>query len=164
MPVNLDEETGLVPRVYSFPAWRIRLGQVGLLFMVGLGVLTMVVGEGPTWVYPVFAVFWMGVAWWVLVIFPRRKVTENRDGIGTFDLAFVVPKVVPWEEIERFKPMAGTFGYMVVAIGKSGSYTPIVGLDAKATTRWVDGETDDIVAELNHRLALWQAELGLLPT
>lgn len=153
----------MTERRYSYPVWRMRIAQSLLLFMLSLGVLAMVVGSGPWWAYPIATAVYATLGW-VLWKLPRRRATETREGIETWDIGFPIRRLIRWEDISHFESLKSPFGQLVEAVHPSGRSTSVMGLDAAARTSWEGdepGEVDDIVAELNRRLALWREELGL---
>lgn len=87
--------------------------------------------------------------------------TETREGLTTYSALTSGKRVLPWESIERFESMPGTRGRVVAAVSKTGRRTTITGLDAKDEMTWREGEQegdfDDLIAELNARLAGWRA-------
>lgn len=154
----------MTERRYSYPVWRMRFGQAMLLLIAGLGFVAMFAGTGAWWGYLIFSAALSTIVWWALWRAPRRRATETREGIHTWDLAFPVNRLLRWEDISHFKRVSSPFGQLVEAVNPRGGSTPIMGLDAAAKTSWdgeEPGEVDDIVAELNRRLLLWREELGL---
>ncbi len=154
----------MTERRYSYPAWRTRFGQAMLLFIARLGLVAMFNGSGAWWAYLIFSAALLTIVWWTLWRVPRRRATETREGIHTWDLGFPVKVVVRWEDISHFERMSSPFGHLVEAVHPKGGSTSIMGLDPRAKTSWEGeepGEVDDVVAELNRRLVLWREELGL---
>lgn len=63
----------------------------------------------------------------------------------------------PWEEIARFERSGSRPTSRVLVIGTSGETAAIIGTAQGARIAWDGGQTQDIVGELNKRLAVWRA-------
>jgi hypothetical protein len=65
-----------------------------------------------------------------------------------------------WELIDRLEQSRAIPKSRVLVIGKNGAVGPVVGTAQGARIAWDDGETNDIVGELNRRLDLWRSDHG----
>lgn len=151
-------------RAYSYPRGRMIFGQAMLSLMVSLIVVVTVAEADVWWEWLLFGSAAAYGYWWVLWKVSRRKARETVEGIHTWDIGFPISVLIRWEEVERFERLGWLSGAMVEAIRFRGRSISIMGIDADSRTSWdgdEPGETDDIVAELNHRLALRRKELGL---
>jgi len=88
-----------------------------------------------------------------------RGLYETADGLKIVNSRGT--ELVRWQLIDRFEHSRSIPKSRVLVIGKNGGVVPVVGTAQGARIAWDDGETNDIVGELNRRLELWRSHEGL---
>jgi hypothetical protein len=146
-------------RIYVLPPRRVLYGRIGIFGMCILGVYTLVTFRAPPVLWILGLAVFSYTCWGVTIGMKRKAVRESAAGLRTSDLSGW-RRTLTWDDIERFEVMRGTRKVMVGAVMTRGGTVPVIGLDASVTTRWDGGQTDDIVSELNKRLAGWRREGG----
>ena len=150
----------MTEREYCLPEWRIQLGQAGLCFMAALLTLVLVASKAPPVLWAIDVPIVVAIVWFAFARLPRKRVAESWEGLMIYSALTSAKQTIPWAAIERFEAMPGTRGRMVATIDKTGRRTAIAGLDAGGGMTWEEGEIwgepEDLISELNERLAGWR--------
>lgn len=148
----------LEPRHYRVPratAWYLR-GHTALVMLIGL--LAVVANEGGTsglvgGFLCIFVV--VGIWLWGEHRLPLAGVYETAQGLRAVKL--VGSTFAPWHRVEAVESSSKPPRSRVMVVGANGLRVRLIGTAQGARIAWDTGETRDIVAVLNERIALWKA-------
>lgn len=143
-------------RAYEVPTRRLVYGRFWMLVLEGILFGVLYSADGVIALRVLCGLIGVVVLWWTFFRVQTRRVTESVEGLVTYYPVWPGKNILPWHSIDHFEIMRGTRGVMVAAVPKVGLPVPVVGLDGTSRIRWRDGDTDDIVGELNYRLRRWQ--------
>jgi hypothetical protein len=130
---------------------------VGVSYLVAVGALVLVLAEsgGPLFI-AISAVGAIFGIWSGQMAIRAGGIYETPVGIANPQRMWWRDAKWEWTEIDCFRSV-GTRVYIVL---RNGTVSPLIGVAQGYGSKWAGGETRDITAELNERLALWRSEHG----
>ena len=156
-----DRWPGRTQRHYQPPRLGIWYGPAFLAFCALVGLLAVLDNHGgvPSPAIAIALYGCLGAIWlWAERLWVRAGLYETDEGLEIVNS--FGSRTIRWESIERFEASLRSPRSRVRMIGHNGASVPVVGTAQGSRIVWEDGETRDIVGELNRRLASRLSQAG----
>jgi hypothetical protein len=150
---STDRSPGRTQRHYQAPRLGVWYGRGFLVFCALVGLLAVLDNHGaiPSPAIAMALSGCLGAIWvWAERLWGRAGLYETDEGLKI--VHSFGSTTVRWESIERFEASLRSPKGRVRMIGKNGASGLVVGTAQGSRIVWDDGETRDIVGELNRRL------------